>query len=245
MKTLVLALAAAALGGSPTTWAPKEFACPACDTRNTFQVIVSYGSYIYSWPSKYQYLFWPLTDENVLYSCKKCRLSALMGDFEKTPKDKLEAIREKLKGIELPEKDEYFKIPMSRRLAAAERVYEAIGKDDEFWSLFFRTKGYHLEAEKLADDAKAARRKALEHALKVLEKKENAGRRKELLLVTGAMRDLTGDAEGARKDLEEALKTKFQAGDKEKSEGMNEYLDEVLREYVAALKEGRRPGQEK
>ncbi len=44
-----------------TTWADKEFVCPVCKTQNTFGVIMSYGTYIYQWPSKYQFIFWPMT----------------------------------------------------------------------------------------------------------------------------------------------------------------------------------------
>jgi hypothetical protein len=40
-----------------TTWFPKDFECPIDKEKNTFLVIGSYGSYIYSWESKYQWLF--------------------------------------------------------------------------------------------------------------------------------------------------------------------------------------------
>src|SRR5262245_56434861 len=61
-----------------TTWAPKEVNCPLCQTKNTFKEPMSWGSYIYSWPEKFQYIFWPLTDKPVLYCCKKCHLTAFM-----------------------------------------------------------------------------------------------------------------------------------------------------------------------
>jgi tetratricopeptide (TPR) repeat protein len=244
MPFLIRALAAGILGASLTTWVPKDFNCPDCSVKNTFRVIASYGGYIYRWPSKFQYIFWPLTDPNVVYSCKQCKLTCFMWDYEKFPKEKMEEVRKKLQGIEIEEKGDYAKIPMSQRLAAAERVYEVLGRDDEFWCRFHRVKGYHFEAEKKAEEAKAARKKALELGLKLLEKKENAGRKKELLLVTGSMRYFTGEAEAAMKDLEEALKLKFEADDPKKSENMDEYFSGVLREFIDALKEGRRPGEE-
>ncbi len=245
MTCLIRALAAGTLCASITTWAPKDFICPDCSTMNTFQVISSYGSYIYQWPSKFQFIFWPLTDENVVYSCRKCKLTCFMWDYEKVPKEKMAEIRKKLRGIEIEEKDDYAKIPMSRRLAAAERVYEVLERDDEFWCRFHRVKGYHFEAEGKAEEAKAARKKALELGLKLLDKKENAGRKKELLLVTGSMRFFTGEAEAALKDLEEALKLKYETDDPKKSENMDKYFSEVLRQFIDALKEGRRPGEEK
>jgi uncharacterized protein (DUF2225 family) len=100
-----------------TTWADEEFVCPVCKTKNTFGVIVSYGSYIYQWPSKYQFIFWPLTDGHVLYSCKKCYLSVLMWDFDKLPQNKLQEIQNALKGVEIKgDYKRYTDIPMSKRL---------------------------------------------------------------------------------------------------------------------------------
>jgi len=61
---LVVALAFSTVWS--TTWADQEFVCPVCQTKNIFGVVTSYGSYIYQWPSKYQYIFWPLTDGHVL-----------------------------------------------------------------------------------------------------------------------------------------------------------------------------------
>jgi len=245
MALLIRALAAGILGASMTTWSPKDFTCPDCSTVNTFQVIMSYGSYIYQWPSKFQYIYWPLTDTNVVYSCKKCRLTCFMWDYEKFPKEKLEEVRRKLQGIEIEEKDDYAKIPMSQRLAAAERVYGVLGRDEEFWCRFYRVLGYHFEAERKADEAKAARKKALDLAIKLLEKKPEAGKKKELLLVTGSMRGFTGETEAALKDLGEALKLKYEADDPKKSEGMDKYLSGVIQEFIDALKEGRLPGREK
>jgi len=245
MAFLIRALAVGLLGASLTTWVPKDFNCPDCSTKNTFRVIASYGSYIYQWPSKFQYIFWPLTDPNVVYSCSQCRLTCFMWDYEKFPREKMEEVRKKLQGIEIEEKADYAKIPMSQRLAAAERVYEVLGKDDDFWCRFRRVQGYHLEAEGKAEEAKAARKKALELGLKLLDRKENAGKRKELLLVTGSMRYFTGETDAALKDLEEALKLKFEADDPKKSENMDRYFSEVLRQFIDALKEGRRPGEEK
>src|SRR6185295_636973 len=95
---LTLALCAVLLAPppAPTTWFPKDFVCPACATTNTFQVWGSYGSYIYSFPSKFQYVFWPAIDDRVVYSCKKCRLTCFMWDYEKVPKEKFEDIAKAL-----------------------------------------------------------------------------------------------------------------------------------------------------
>ena len=85
-----LAYGATARGAARITWFPQEFECPVCKTKNTFLVVGSYGSYIYQDASKFELIFWPLTDRPTVYACKRCHLAAFMGDFEETPKEKHE-----------------------------------------------------------------------------------------------------------------------------------------------------------
>ncbi len=90
-SVLLLALVSAALA---TTWLPKEVTCPVCGAVNTFQIPGSYGSYVYQEPSKYQYVFWPATTDKFLYTCKQCRYTAYMGDFEDDPERQSRRARE-------------------------------------------------------------------------------------------------------------------------------------------------------
>lgn len=245
-----LAVGLAARGAAATTWFPKEFECPVCRAKNTFLVVGSYGSYIYHWESKFQYIFWPYTDSPVLYSCKKCRLTTFMWDFEGVPKEKHAALRKALEDVKLDyagerrsghyEAAEYLRIPMTQRLAAASKVYEVLGRDDEFWGEFYRTLGYHFEAEKKQAEADAARRKALAVAEKMLADKSRAESRKELLFIAGAMRYFLRDEAGALKDFREALTLKYQNSklEKAKAEGYDAYLTGLLNEYVEKLGSG-------
>src|SRR5262245_37271311 len=43
---------------------------------------MSYGSYIYQWPSKYDQVFWPLTDSHSIWFCRESGFAAFVGDFE-------------------------------------------------------------------------------------------------------------------------------------------------------------------
>jgi len=90
-KLQVVGLAVAVLTTAATlvatTWTPSEVTCPICHTKNKFRTIMSYGSYVYGWPSKFQMVYWPSTDESSVYTCKECHLSAFMWDFEKIPAD--------------------------------------------------------------------------------------------------------------------------------------------------------------
>jgi len=228
---------------SATTWAPTKVVCPICKTTNTFYAIASYGTYIYRWPSKFQYIFWPYTDKHVLYSCKKCRLTCFMSDFRRIPEEKREAIRKSLEGVKLDkEYDSYTKIPMSQRLRIAERVYGAVVRDDAFWCRFYRILGYHLDREKRPKEAAGARKKALSFAEKMLKREELAGIRKELLLIRGAMRHFLKDNKGALADFRAAAKLKFEnkkIGEK-RSANVDRYLSALLKEYIERIEKGAR-----
>ena len=230
---------------SATTWAPKEVSCPLCQTKNTFMEVASFGTYIYQWPSRFQFVFWPLTDDNVLYSCKECRLTAFMWDFAEIPKEKLSEIRTKLNALSLtPLNVEYYKVPMSQRLDIAAEVYSVIGQDEVFWCKFYRAKGYHYDAEKRENDAAAARGKALAISQKQLAVKENAEVRKELLLISGAMRYFLNDSSAALADFREAAELSYidTKLDSAQLKSYNAFLSALLKDYIARIEAGIKPG---
>lgn len=223
---------------SATKWGAKEVICPICKTTNAFRAIMSYGGYIYNWPSKFQFIFWPLTHRFVLYSCKKCYLTCYMWDFEKIPKEKHEEIKKQLEGVTFDQDyDDYAKIPMSQRLYIAEKVYSVLDRDDEFWCQFYRVMGYHFEEEKKQEEADKARKKALNIAERMLGRKENAGIRKELFLISGAMRHFLKDEKGALHDFKKALRLKYKNKSipKKQAESKDKYLSELLKEYITEI----------
>jgi len=254
MKTrLALCLLAAALAygataraGAATTWFPQEFTCPVCKTKNKFLVVGSYGSYIYQWPSKFELIFWPLTDSPTVYSCKQCHVSTFMWDFEGLPKEKHEELRKRLAPFKFDYgaarvgndvEAEYLRIPSTERLLAAEQTYQVLGRDDEFWCRFYRALGHHYEGGKKQAQADEARRKALNIAERMLADKAREGERKELLFITGAMRHFLKDDPGALKDFREAEGLKYVSKElgPEKSKNYDEYLSDLLRQYFELL----------
>jgi len=183
-------------------------------------------------------VFWPATTDKFLYTCKQCRLTAYMGDFEAIPREKVDELAKMLErdasidGPLVP----YFEIPMVARLKVAEKVNELLERDDNFWCEFSRVQGYHLEAASRADEARRARLEALEIAEKLL--KQPSSTRKETLVIAASMRRITGDAEGARRDLKEAKALTFESKElgAESSEGLNGYLDSLIEELLQALR---------
>jgi hypothetical protein len=250
------AAACAALPAAPGVaiqWSPVEIKCPLCGTTNTFLQWLSYGSYIYEDPSKYQLVFWPFTDSPVVYSCKQCRLTAFMGDFERTPKEKFAELRKVLAGVELPRRGgpansppgwEYTRIPMTARLLAAEKVYRVLGRtEDDFWGHFYRVLGYHHDVESDPKAAAEARRRALTIAERALADPANEGRRKELLYAAGAMRHFLGDDAGALRDFEAAAKLSYADKDLKPEEAKNadNFFSALIAEYVEKIKKGEHP----
>jgi len=240
----VLFVALGAMTVLGTDWVNEEFVCPMCKTKNKFGVIASYGTYIYGWPSKYQFIFWPLTDGHVLYSCKKCSLSLLMWDFDKLPQNKLQEVQNALKGVEIKGDYKYYMaIPMSKRLEVAEKVYAVLQKDDDFWLQFYRVKGYHYAAEKDQTKADEARKKALDLVSRMLNEKDQATPKKELWLISGAMKHFLGDDRGALDDLNTALKTKYEDKqlDKEKNQNGEANLSALIKEYLEKIQSPQKP----
>ena len=224
-----------------TTWAPAEIVCPICKHKNTFMQIMSFGGYIYHWPEKFQYIYWPLTASQVLYSCQNCHYTAFMFDFASTKPEKLALIKEMLAKESFTGKyEKYTDIPMSQRVAIAEKVYQIIGEDDDWWCRFERTKGFHFAAEKKETEATEARKKALALAEKMLQSKSKDPSEKELYLIMGGMKYFLKDREGAIKDLEHGLTLKYTAPnlEKEKAEGFDQYLSGVFKEFLTAIRNG-------
>src|SRR5262245_18913079 len=127
-----------------------------------------------------------------------------MWDFDELPQGKLEEIRAALKGVEIKGNyKRYTEIPMSQRLEAAEKIYAVLQKDDDFWLQFYRVKGYHYAAEKNQTKADEARMKALDLATRMLSEKDRATAKKELWLISGAMKHFLQDDKGALEDLKD------------------------------------------
>lgn len=231
-----------------TTWVPSTVTCPVCGAENEFAEVASFGSYIYMWPSRFQYIFWPRIDSQFLYTCTSCGYSAYMWDFAELPADKQEAVAAAIEGA-LPSgpRDSYTDIPMPERLALAERSYRLLDRDDFFWCEYYRIRGYHLEEAGRAEEAAAARRRALELAEALAGQAQHAGVRKELLLVSGAMRHFLGDEAGALADFDAALALTFEdpAAEPAQNANVDEFLTSLLKDYLVELgevPEGVEPG---
>ena len=221
---------------SATMVGDESLACPICGAVNSYQAVVSYGSYVYDRPSKFQYVFFPMTDDCAFYNCGKCRLSCYGRDARDFPKAKVADVKRVLKAVDYdPEKAD----DIGQRLRIAEKVYSVLKKvtDDEFWAEFYRVMGYHLGEAERTTEAGDARAKALKITQRMIKRKENAGVKKELLLISGAMRHYLKDDKGAVKDFEAALALDYRNRKLSKSQNQNvdKYLTDLLKEYLRKI----------
>jgi hypothetical protein len=224
--TLLVALAAPARA---TTWGEVTKECPLCDRQSTLQAPMSSGSYIYRWPSRFQVVFWPATDERSVYSCGACRFTCLMWDWDRAiPQEQAQAVRAALADIAFSVTDRGYRgIPVLERLRAAAKVYDVVGQDGEQSCQLQRIIAYHAAKQGEREEAVAARRRALAIADELLATPERAGRAKELQVIAACMLRLLGDPDGARARLELAAPLHITAG-AEDPEGVTAYFDELI-----------------
>ena len=65
-----------------TTWGELEVDDPILEGEKcAVHQPASYGSYIYRWPSKYDQVFWPLTDSHGIWFCQESGFTAFIDDF--------------------------------------------------------------------------------------------------------------------------------------------------------------------
>jgi len=233
-----------------TTWASKDMKCPLCGKTTKMEVIASYGSYIYKWPSRHQLIFWPVTTGYSLYFCKHCHLAMFMGDFQdlaKLPEEKRDAVAKAIAPLKKEQPDKrYYEIPMPYRMKIAEAAYRQMDKDDAFWCRFYRIQGYHLAAAGDQKGAKAARLKALKLAEKMIKEKVAEPPQKELVFIKGSMQYFTGQKKLAVATLKQVKETPIKPSKTvtaERAKNATEYLDGLARDTLKLIEKGKVPGE--
>jgi uncharacterized protein (DUF2225 family) len=223
-----------------TTWFPAEHICPICKKKNNYQEIGSYGGYIYQWESKYQYIYWPNTDNASVYCCPNCHFSVYMWDFDSIPENKIDTITKLLSTIKLDgDYKDYREIPMTIRLEIAEKIYKILEYNQlYFWCQFYRIMGYHYDENKNINRAKESRLASLNIANQMLTDSVYKGQEKELFFIIAAMHYFTKQKDSALIYLNKAsLLTYENKNWKEKNaKGLDEYLTDLIKQYKEFIK---------
>jgi tetratricopeptide (TPR) repeat protein len=198
--------------------------CPGYD-------ILSYGSYIYNAPSKYDGVYWPATDERWLWLCPKSGYASLGSDFN----DLTDAERRRVQEYLSKHYDPKHPPPDALgRLALMEQLYRRRDKDDEFWSWFYRLVAYWNDTLGRTESAQGYRKKALP----LLERRAAAlpaGLEKiEHLFLAGEYHRRLGNLGLAKEYFRQAIEVRWIDEDG-KSQVGHQHFNELIRERRAMM----------
>ena len=196
-----------------TTWDDSQLTDPLTGEKVASQDFVTYGGYIYDWPSKFDIVFWPLTAEEFTCLNPKNGYAAFNDDFEEVPEEKRPALKKWL-----AENFDAENAPKTHKekLLWLEKVYAQRDPDDDFWSMFYRLMAH------LHEDEPDVHLAYVKKALPLLEKKLQADPewavRIETLYLLGEYKRRVGEVKQAREFFAQVKTAKYKdENDKEQT----------------------------
>ena len=119
---------------------------------------MSSGGYIYWWPSKYDQVFWPVTERHGIWHCRTSGFTALIGDFEGMSAATVERVRAHLAQVyPKPVED----LSFDAEVALLEGIYALREPEAKRANLLLRALAYQYEAQGNLDRARQYRQRAL------------------------------------------------------------------------------------
>lgn len=225
---LVLNVAFATIAHATTWGEPERIADPLQSKSHCLvESPASSGGYIYHWPSKYDQVFWPLTDPKGIWFCSKSGFTAFIGDFELTPTQKT-AVAAELATFYKP----INKPTLREKLVLLEKSYTARNQGTRGKIELLRVLAYYHEANlRDFDGAAALRRKALEMIEAALSTEDDPAGRMQYLFVSAVYNREFGDlakSDASAKLLKQTLQ--------EHKNNRNEDIADMV-EYLSELSE--------
>jgi tetratricopeptide (TPR) repeat protein len=201
---------------SATTWVNGKRIDPISGDEVIVKEIASYGSYIYRRPSKFDLVFWPLTDEKWIWLNSKSGYAAFGSDFEGLK----DAEKLKLKKW-LAENYDAAKPPVSHeeKLAWLEQVYAQREMSEYFWCRFYRLMAYVHRKNKNEKKSLRYVNLALPLLKKAIIAKPKDIRNIEVLYLLGEYNRRIGKIENSRAYFEKAKAAKYKDKDGTKRVG--------------------------
>ncbi len=204
-----------------TTWEEAEVEDPIlegekCSVHNP----ASYGSYIYHWPSKYDQVFWPLTDHHGIWFCEKSGFTAFIGDFSGLSSGEIAKIKEYL--LENQSKDS----SIQTKLLLLEEIYSLRSTDNVFNNRLLRVLARWYQDLGDLDKASAYRRTAFSDIQLQLEGELDEYQRLEYLYLAANYSKYFGDQIASEKYISELISS-IDNVKSEEVKGFAEYLREL------------------
>lgn len=201
-------------------WKKEKLKCPLCRHEQYFYVPVHNVASM-NIEAQYQFVLFPYTEHQAVFSCIKCNYSALMDDFFNMDTSFIEKIKDiDISGLAVGRFKSYLDIDVTDRLLIAELIYQNKGLDAEFWCRFYRICAYHFEHQDYFVEAQDYRKKALKLSQEMLNDRNYAeGREKEFLLISGAMFYFLNEVDSAYAYVREASMRSY-TGNSRKTENV-------------------------
>lgn len=185
-----------------TTWIPVKKTDPITGDEVIVYETVSFGGYIFNWPSKYDLIFWPWTDENWIWFCPKSGYGSFAIDFDKLSEQEKKHLSEWLKIDPLnppkTHKDKLFWL---------EKIYTQRNVSEEFWLLFYRLMAFINQNNPQVSIEYV--NKAIPLLEKKLDEKRGGVKRIEVLYLLGEYNRRLGQEEKAVKYFDQAKKERY------------------------------------
>jgi len=146
---------------SATTSGSKRITDPIDGSKCRVSVVVSYGSYIYRAPSKYDQVFFPQTSRTGIWHCPKSGFTSLINDAKITEKEKVEItlyLEKNYKGLDFKTRP--------KTLDLLKDIYEIRNTTSIFDNKLLRILANHYNGV----EGDEYRKLAYEHALNILNK---------------------------------------------------------------------------
>lgn len=226
LSLIFVSVVVAALGPLPvsaTTWGQKQVDDPIVKgARCTVGTPTSAGSYIYSWPSKYDLVFWPSTADNGIWFCWESGFTAFIRDFDGIDEVRRASIAAYLAENYVPEES----LPQQKMLELLEGCYALRAPSAERNITILRTLAYHYERMGNQAAADRRRRQALAQILTALDTDLKEALRLEYLFVAAAYQRELGQRDASDDSLDRLRSALKKSSDAELA-GYVEYLDEL------------------
>jgi hypothetical protein len=207
-----------------TTWGESEVDDPIFEGETcSVHEPLSYGSYIYSWPSKYDQVFWPLIDPHGIWFCEKSGFTAFIGDFSELSASEVTKIRAFL--LENPPKDS----SIQTKLSLLKEIYSFRNTDTAFNNLLLRVLARWYQNLEEFDKANAYRREAFSAIQLRLKGELDEYQRLEYLYLAANYSRQSGDEDASDKYISELIQliSSVDSTESESAKDLAQYLKEL------------------
>ena len=226
MKSLYILLLLISFNANATTWVETEVDDPIkSGEKCKVDQPASSGSYVYNYPSKYDQVFWPLTDSHGIWHCENSGFIAFIGDFDEITLKEKEAISKYLASNKNKATTKLSKLEL------LEKMYSLRNKKPEFKNRIKRVFAYLYEEQGKIGLANKYRKEVLVEINAALEAELSEYKKLEYLYIAANYERQFGDISKSDARLA-VLKSALENIEDEKVKGFANYLSELIKDTL-------------